>query len=74
MEEKVKKIFESEFKMEIDDSFDKFSTDKWDSFKHLDLIVAIEKEFDISFTPSEIGTIASYKDVITVLNNKLGGN
>ena len=58
MEEKVKKIFENEFKMEIDDTFNKFSTDKWDSFTHLDLIVALEQEFNISFTPNEIGSIS----------------
>lgn len=73
MEERVKEIFEKEFKMEIDESFDKTTTEKWDSFKHLDLVVALEKEFNISFTPNEIGTIASYKDVVDILNDKLGG-
>ena len=70
MEEKVKKIFENEFKMEIDDTFNKFSTDKWDSFTHLDLIVALEQEFNISFTPNEIGSISSYADVINIIKEK----
>ena len=70
MEEKVKQIFEKEFKMEIDENFDKISTDKWDSFTHLDLMVALEKEFNVEFTPSEMGSISSYLDVIKVLKEK----
>ena len=27
----------------------------WDSFRHLNLIVAIEAEFDVSFTTRELG-------------------
>lgn len=70
MEEKVKQIFEKEFKIEIDDNFNKFTTDKWDSFTHLNLIIALEKEFNVDFTPNEIGSIASYLDVIKVLKEK----
>ena len=70
MEEKVKEIFEKEFKMEIDENFDKFSTDKWDSFAHLNLMVALEKEFNVEFTPNEMGSISSYLDVIRVLKEK----
>ena len=70
MEEKVKEIFEKEFKVEIDENFDKFSTDKWDSFAHLNLMVALEKEFNVEFTPSEMGSISSYLDVIKVLKEK----
>lgn len=71
MEEKVKKIFEKIFDTEIDAEFSKFSTDKWDSFTHLDLLVNLEKEFDVNFTPNEIGKIESFKDVIEVLNEKI---
>lgn len=71
MEEKVKKIFRNEFEIEIDENFDKFSTDKWDSFAHLNLIVDLEEEFGVSFTPSEIGSISSYKEIIDILNSKL---
>jgi len=70
MEEKVKEIFEKEFKVEIDENFDKFSTDKWDSFAHLNLMVALEKEFNVEFTPNEMGSISSYLDVIKVLKEK----
>lgn len=67
----MKKIFEKIFDTEIDAEFSKFSTDKWDSFTHLDLLVNLEKEFDVNFTPNEIGKIESFKDVIEVLNEKI---
>lgn len=70
MEEKVKEIFEKQFKMEIDDGFDKNSTEKWDSFAHLDLMVALEEAFNVSFTPNEMGSISSYSDVINILKQK----
>ncbi len=70
LEERVKKIFEKLFGVEISEDFSKDSTDKWDSFMHLDLIVAIEEEFNISFTPNEIGKIFSFSDVVDILKSK----
>ena len=71
MEEKIKKIMNEIFKEEITDDFSKFTTDKWDSFAHLDLIVKIEQEFNISFTPDEIGSITSYRDLVKIINEKI---
>jgi acyl carrier protein len=44
----------------------------WDSFRHLNLIVAIEAEFDVSFTTWELGDFASVGDVIDLLARKDG--
>ena len=71
MESKIKKIMNEIFKEEITEDFSKFTTDKWDSFMQLDLIVRIEQEFNISFTPDEIGEISSYKDLVKVVNEKI---
>ncbi|MDD2435199.1 MAG: acyl carrier protein [Bacilli bacterium] len=70
VENKVKTIMINLFNETITDDFDKFSTGKWDSFMHLDLIVAIEEEFNISFTPDEIGSIGSFKDIVSILKGK----
>lgn len=70
MEERVRKVFERTFKTDIDEDFNKFSTDKWDSFAHLDLIVSLEQEFNVSFTPNEIGSISSFLDVVNILKSK----
>ena len=71
MESKIKKIMSEIFNEEITEDFSKFTTDKWDSFMQLDLIVRIEQEFNISFTPDEIGEISSYKDLVKVVNEKI---
>lgn len=33
----------------------------WDSLKHLDIVVALEEEFDISIPEEEIGNLLSLK-------------
>ena len=71
MVSKIKKIMSEIFMEEITEDFSKFTTDKWDSFMQLDLIVRIEQEFNISFTPDEIGEISSYKDLVKVVNEKI---
>ena len=71
MEDKIKNIMNEIFKMNITDDFSKSSTDKWDSFTHLDLIVKLENEFNISFSPEEMGSIESYLDIVKIIQNKI---
>jgi acyl carrier protein len=71
MEDKIKEVLAEIFGEEISDDFSKESTDKWDSLTHLDLIVKLEEEFGVSFTPDEIGSIESYQDIKKILNDKL---
>ena len=71
MEDKIKEVLAEIFGEEISDDFYKESTDKWDSLTHLDLIVKLEEEFGVSFTPDEIGSIESYQDIKKILNDKL---
>ena len=47
MEDKIKNIMNEIFKINITDNFSKSSTDKWDSFTHLDLIVKLENPFSL---------------------------
>lgn len=71
MDSKIKEIMKQIFNEDIDDSFSKNDTDKWDSFAHLDLIVRLEQEFNISFSPEEIGSIESYNDIKRIINSRL---
>lgn len=71
MNNKIIKIMKDVFNEKITDNFSKNDTDKWDSFTHLDLIVKLEEEFNISFTPDEIGKIESYKDIVEIVNEKV---
>ena len=71
MKDKIINIMKEEFNEEIDENFSKFSTDEWDSFKHLSLVSRLEEEFNISFTPDEIGEMESLKDIIKIVNEKI---
>ncbi len=47
------------------------NVDKWDSLKHLDLVISIEEEFDIVFPIEEIGNLVSFKLISVVLKEQL---
>jgi len=44
----------------------------WDSFAHIRLIVAIEKEFKVKFTTPEISGLQDLGGMIDLLGRKLG--
>ena len=71
LEGKIKQVMNELFNEEITDDFSKFSTEKWDSFLHLDLVVKLEELFDLSFTPDEIGKMDSYKEIVNIINEKI---
>ncbi len=56
---------------EIGPDFDQSSTANWDSLNHLNLTIAIEEAFDVSFEPEEIATMISLKAIEEKLNEKL---
>ena len=55
----------------IDGSTSKDSTASWDSLSHINLIVALEQEFQISFDVSEIEAMLSFTDIVEILERKL---
>ena len=42
----------------------------WDSFAHINLIVALENEFKISFSTKELGQMQCVGDLIKLLRSK----
>lgn len=40
---------------------------KWDSLKHLEIVMAVESAFDVSFTADEMGEIAGSPDLVRKL-------
>lgn len=45
-------------------------TETWDSFAHVELIVAIEGEFGISLSADEIATMTSFVAIRTALTSR----
>ena len=65
--EQIKKIMTEVFEIEsslVNDEISQKNTGQWDSLSHLNLIVEIEEEFDISFTPEQIGSMTSLKIIM----------
>lgn len=44
----------------------------WDSFNHVNLIVAIESSFDVKFSTQEIEAMEDVGDIVLRLKAKLG--
>jgi acyl carrier protein len=75
MNEKVKSIMATIFITDIENITDDLSQKNvsfWDSLKHLNLIVELEEEFDVSFEPEEISEMITFNKVVYYLNLKLG--
>jgi acyl carrier protein len=42
----------------------------WDSYNHINLIVALETRFEVSFTTQEIGSMTCVGDLLVLLGSK----
>lgn len=42
----------------------------WDSYNHINLIVALETRFEVSFTTKEIGSMTCVEDLLSLLDGK----
>ncbi|MBA3058013.1 MAG: acyl carrier protein [Gammaproteobacteria bacterium] len=56
---------------EISDNTSMDNTPGWDSANHINLVLALEEEFSISFEVSEFELMVSYFDVVQVVSAKL---
>lgn len=74
MENKLREIMASVFEVSIDDINEDASPDNlenWDSLRQLNLVSALEEEFNIEFDDEEIGEMLSYKLVCLILDEKI---
>ena len=73
MEEKIKNIMASVFKCDVSEINEDTSPDtleQWDSLRHMNLVVALEEEFQISLTEDEMVEMLNYKLVYTIIKSK----
>ena len=74
MENRIKKILGNIFNINrnlINKKTSSSNIAKWDSLKHMNLIMALEEEFNTEFTDEEIIYIMSYSRIVAVLKKKL---
>ena len=71
MKEKLFEIFRTVFELEyVDENLSQNSCDKWDSLKHLNLIVELENEFEVEFEPEDIAEMKNFKAIMQILEKK----
>jgi acyl carrier protein len=71
---KLKVIFEAYFKQSIRGFGEDTSparVEKWDSAAHVGLVLEIERQFDLEFTPSELGRLSGVGAIRDVIERKL---
>lgn len=69
-EVKLKKVLADVFKIEVTSVNEDTSVDtveRWDSLNHLNLILALESEFDVSFSEEQSVEIMNYPLIKMVL-------
>ena len=74
IEEQVKEIIAKEFELgvsEIGSDFSQQNHPKWDSLKHLNLVVAIEQLYEIEFEPEEISIMYNLNSIVELVKKKL---
>lgn len=62
MKDKIKEIMARVFKIDVSaiaDDVHQKDIEAWDSLAHLNLILELESEFDVSFEPDEIKVMTS---------------
>jgi acyl carrier protein len=74
IESRLKKTFSNVFNVEINSINNDSSPDdinSWDSINHMNLIIAIEREFNIQFDEEDIAILLSYEIIRETLTNIL---
>jgi acyl carrier protein len=74
MKNKIKEIMAGVFKIEADSISDDTTignVEKWDSLGHMNLVAALEEEFDIVLDDEDIEIIISYSNICKIVKASL---
>ena len=72
--DKLKEIFANIFFVDpkiIHNKLSQEEVDNWDSLQHLNLILAIEEEFEISISPEEATEMLNFQLIVLLIEEKL---
>jgi acyl carrier protein len=53
----------------LDENSSPMSVDKWESMKHINLVLALEEEFNIQFDDQQISALQDVKSIVSVIEN-----
>lgn len=70
--DRIKNTMSIVFEVPLEDIKEDSSTDNienWDSLRHLNLILGLEEEFDVSIPDEEVGNLVNFKLIELVIND-----
>ena len=73
VEDRIKNVMSAVFEIPVNQIKDNSSADtieSWDSLKHMNLVVALEEEFEIEFQEIEIPKMINYKVIEDIILSK----
>ena len=70
IEDLIKEVLFIEEGTELTNETGPDEIDSWDSLGHVNIITAVEDEFDVEITPEEIGEIKTVGDIKEMLTQK----
>lgn len=71
MEDKILEILKDVLDINnIEKSINQKDCDSWDSLRHLNLVIALESSFNVSFEPEEIAEMKSFELIYKILLSK----
>lgn len=75
IKQKVLTVMAAVFKMNVADIPDDAApglVERWDSLRHMNLVIALEEEFQIRFSDDEVVDLMDLTTIITTLKERLG--
>ena len=73
IEERIKNVMSAVFEIpveQIQDDSSPDTIDSWDSLKHMNMVVALEEEFNVQFTDDNLFELINMKLIMAVLLEK----
>lgn len=70
VDERLKKVMSAVFEVpveKINEDSSSDTIDNWDSLRHLNLILALEEEFEVEIPDEEVGNLMNFKLIKLVL-------
>ncbi len=64
-------LFDDE-NIKINDNTTANDIDDWDSLEHINLIVAIEQEFNIKFNMNEVTSMKNVGEMVDIITSRIG--
>lgn len=72
MNERIKQVMSAVFEIPVEHINEDSSSDSieaWDSLHHLNLILALEEEFDVIIPDEEVGNLVNYQLIELIIND-----